>query len=656
MQETPAIVKSIGRLWMLLIVFALLFTNEWLFLATKLSFLSGFSIMEKVWIWFFALSGLLLTLTLAVLLVGLVLENIVVGGVKIFRLLISIITSFLITLLILLMVDNFIYTLFDIGLKVMTLSQRRIISFLVLLVWIIIFRRNLTTQNQGTYFSFLNKVRGRTAGISALVALVLFITLVTQFSHSYPQVINEESEEIYRPNIVIIGIDALESAHMSVYGYDHDTTPFLLEKQNEFLIAENSFTNNTVSFGAIGALLTGKYATTTRMYFAPEVMLGNNRYEHFPGLLQKHGYHSLDMSLRWYSDPKDMNLLNAFNKANFRTIYPCVGGLGIEYLCSRFSKPVLLIEQVFDRVIEKLALLNPINTTSLVDNIRRPNEASRYIPHNDNMKLLRVGQPRHYYHEDDARIEEAFSFMNSAGNRPFFVNLHLMSTHGPVYLSRETYFSKGLGQTSEWQKEFYDDSILRMDADIRDIFEHLEDSGLLENTILVITSDHGKNHNASVRLPLMIRFPSLTNTGKVAANTGRIDVAPTLLDFMKWEIPRWMEGRSLLASVDIELDERPLFSAVPAAMITRSGDHWVQHQPLPPFYSLGGVQVIYCNQVFGWALTENVWGLSIIEGHTKPCEQVDIRSPEEFQTMIKQHLADRGYETDSLKNSKQATH
>jgi hypothetical protein len=133
------LVQRLGTPFLLL---GLLLTNEWLFLSTKLSFLSSFSMMEKVWIWIVALTAVLLVMSLIVLLLGMTLENIIPGGSFIFRLIISLSTSFLLTLLTLLMIDNFTYTIFDVGLKVLELSQRRILSFLIFLFFIAIFRHN----------------------------------------------------------------------------------------------------------------------------------------------------------------------------------------------------------------------------------------------------------------------------------------------------------------------------------------------------------------------------------------------------------------------------------------------------------------------------------------------------------------------------------
>jgi len=156
-------------------------------------------------------------------------------------------------------------------------------------------------------------------------------------------------------NIIIIGIDGLEADHMSVYGYQRNTTPFLETRHSEFLISENSFTNHSPSYGSIGSLLTGKYPTTTRLIFPPDVLTGEDQFNHLPGVLHAAGYRSLDMSLRWYADPVDMNIRCGFDFSNFRAVSNCDDSLtATAQLQLQFDLPFLLIEQIRDRVMERL--------------------------------------------------------------------------------------------------------------------------------------------------------------------------------------------------------------------------------------------------------------------------------------------------------------
>jgi hypothetical protein len=92
----------------------------------------------------------------------------------------------------------------------------------------------------------------------------------------------------------------------------------------------------------------------------------------------------------------------------------------------------------------------------------------------------------------------------------------------------------------------YDNAIRDFDAQVERVFGYLEARSLLDNTIIVLTSDHGARWSMRPRLPLVFLFPEQDRSTRIAANVQLIDIAPTLLDFIGHGVPRWMEGKSLL--------------------------------------------------------------------------------------------------------------
>jgi len=103
--------------------------------------------------------------------------------------------------------------------------------------------------------------------------------------------------------------------------------------------------------------------------------------------------------------------------------------------------------------------------------------------------------------------------------------------------------------------------VQRFDSLVASAIEVLEEYGELENTIIVVTGDHGmpfprcksNNYDSGARIPLAVRW------GKGVKNPGRVlddfisttDLAPTFLDLAGVEIPELMTGQSftnLLAS------------------------------------------------------------------------------------------------------------
>ena len=100
----------------------------------------------------------------------------------------------------------------------------------------------------------------------------------------------------------------------------------------------------------------------------------------------------------------------------------------------------------------------------------------------------------------------------------------------------------------------------QLDAALGDLFAGMEERGLLENTIVVFTSDHGDNlgehgefykgnmYEGSVRVPLMVYWPGKKLKGRkvISDNVSHVDLVPTLLEAAGIEAPEYMAGKNML--------------------------------------------------------------------------------------------------------------
>ncbi|MFK7754029.1 MAG: sulfatase-like hydrolase/transferase [Sedimentitalea sp.] len=103
--------------------------------------------------------------------------------------------------------------------------------------------------------------------------------------------------------------------------------------------------------------------------------------------------------------------------------------------------------------------------------------------------------------------------------------------------------------------------ITEVDHHIGRIIAFLKDTGQYDNTLLIVTSDHGEMlgdhhcwskfsvHDAAYHTPLIIRQPgNQDRAGAVVTQpVETIDITPTILDWVGQDIPNSMDGRSLLA-------------------------------------------------------------------------------------------------------------
>ena len=91
-------------------------------------------------------------------------------------------------------------------------------------------------------------------------------------------------------------------------------------------------------------------------------------------------------------------------------------------------------------------------------------------------------------------------------------------------------------------RRWYDEYILYVDSEFARLYHHLEENGILENTWLVLTADHGEmfergitGHQAPpmfqplVRIPLVIFAPGQESRVDIYERTNAIDVLPTLM-------------------------------------------------------------------------------------------------------------------------------
>jgi arylsulfatase A-like enzyme len=140
----------------------------------------------------------------------------------------------------------------------------------------------------------------------------------------------------------------------------------------------------------------------------------------------------------------------------------------------------------------------------------------------------------------------------------------------------------------------YDAEILSVDRTLGWFIEQLKAMGRFNNTIIIVTSDHGEEfgehdkvgwhshtlYNELLRVPLIIYAPGL----KPEVRDNRvmsIDIAPTILKMLQLEIPENFEGQSLALEHEYSISERDHGEPVPFAIQTKEMKYyWTRHHHL----------------------------------------------------------------------------
>lgn len=521
-----------------------------------------------------------------------------------------------------LMVDNFTLTVLGWGIR--HVEATGLLGYQVLLVSIAMAVYYQTWQAEQ---AVSRHGLGRPLGVAcaALVSITLVGTVYLEtrkISDAAPVAPHLKSGAL--PNILLIVGDGVETEHMSLYGYDRDTTPHLRKLAERSLLCENNFPNAGPSAASVASILTGKLPTETRLIYPPDILRGTDAYQHLPAILKTLGYRSANIGLRYYADAYDLNMRHSFDWANDRDLKDFLLPESLIRLIGQGA--TYFLTRIRDRIESRL--LHVFGVEQMSDAFDQLVQA----PY----------QPR----GDSGRIVQLWQWLDEGeGEGPFFVYFHLLGTHGPKFRPVRRVFSEGETQDRPWMKDFYDDAILQFDSNVNTVLQGLAERKLLQDTIVVITSDHGLRHTSRQRVPLMFLVPTDHRRRRVSSNTQNLDIAPTLLGYLGVDRPGWMRGQSLTAKdpnpgrAIFTVDRIHGHGVVVRSQITSS--HIV-----PPFFSLGSVSLIRCDSVFEYQLRKNVVFVSKVKGHTRPCP--DGPSPAAAMQQIVDHLDRHDYDTSSL--------
>jgi len=153
----------------------------------------------------------------------------------------------------------------------------------------------------------------------------------------------------------------------------------------------------------------------------------------------------------------------------------------------------------------------------------------------------------------DEVIAEAKSWIESRQGRPFFAWVHLYDPHAPY--NPPAPFDRYPAAPYRGEVEY-------CDRVLGDFFDFLRKTGILDRSLVVVTSDHGEGlgehgedehgffvYESTVRVPLILRSPFGFPVKRVPDLVELVDVAPTILDALEIPKPSESQGESLLPFV-----------------------------------------------------------------------------------------------------------
>ena len=383
--------------------------------------------------------------------------------------------------------------------------------------------------------------------------------------------IQGQAESAAGPNILVVVFDAFSAAHLSMFGYQRETTPHLNRLAQRATVFHRHYAGGNYTSPGTATLLTGLYPWNHRclqLYgHVLESVAPNNVFNLLPDNYYKVAY---------THNPLAHSLLTQF-------------GNRIDQLPPR--EALSLSDALWSDTLFPKDYPIAIHAEKVLDGQSRPSSAPffRFFQFLDtradvrrNKRELAKEFPRGVPNspfDSDFILEDAIDWvseLSTSMDNPYFAYIHLFPPHSPYNTRREfvdifndgwnappkeanAFFSKGAPEEQlAYKRQRYDEFIAYVDAEFARLFDQLERSGALDNTYLVLTSDHGElfergltGHSGMslydpvVHVPLMVWKPGQTERVDVTERTSAVDILPTLLHLTGQPIPDLCEGMVL---------------------------------------------------------------------------------------------------------------
>lgn len=388
----------------------------------------------------------------------------------------------------------------------------------------------------------LRRLHGLWTGL--LVAGLLLVSVLV-VSLSQAKMLAAAPSAAARPNIVFIVVDALRPDHMSAYGYDRPTTPnvqqYLAEKGVRF---EEATTPSSWTYPSNAAMLTGRMPSRLRVDWA-------------------------DHSSAVGEDK--MMLAEYLHNAGYQT----VGFVDNFYLESRFGMGQGFDHYERSRGDERAAALNQLAFNWL--------DAAWAGPGNGQPLFLFI-----YYYDphtwyDPPPPYDTLYDPSYAGTLTAEVYQHGQAVVAGTIVptERDIFHLKAL----------YDGEITYWDYHLGQLFERLETEGILDESLVILTSDHGQMfgehgkwvHRNSLyeevlRVPLLISLPGVLPERQVIATpVTTADLTPTILDLIDLPVPSGMDGKNLVPLMlgQTTMPGRTIYAEMEGEPRPDSPGHWI---------------------------------------------------------------------------------
>ena len=379
------------------------------------------------------------------------------------------------------------------------------------------------------------------------------------------------------PNVLLLVFDALSARDMSLFGYPRQTTPNLEAFANKATVYHRHHAAGSFTTSGVASILTSVYPWMHRaLHIHGTPMLEFSNQNIFSALQAR--YHTFAFT----HNPLVEILLNCFNNHIDQLERASEHGIFFDSWMEKLPNEDFAAAYEAEMALFRNNHVFPSGSLflSTVDGLRRK------LVENNLLKANQVEYPyglpvilgRDLVGFIYFKLEDTFDWLiqqMKSTSQPYFGYVHVMPPHDPFRPRREfvgqfkdgwepvtkpKHWSAGAASDEETNnlRRQYDEFILYTDAEFGRFISRLEQNGALDNTILVVTSDHGEMferglhyhqmptlYEPHVHIPLLIHMPGQQQRQDIYTNTSAVDLLPTLCKLSGMELPSWSEGQVL---------------------------------------------------------------------------------------------------------------
>jgi arylsulfatase A-like enzyme len=325
-----------------------------------------------------------------------------------------------------------------------------------------------------------------------------------------------------RPNVIYLMIDTLRADYLSCYGYPQPISPRIDQLAAAGVRFHNHFAQASWTKPCVACQLTSMYPSSHRAVNKVDRL--PDGVTSLPETLARHGYAAAGFAA-------NANIAPLFNFGQ--------GFHAYEYLA-----PTALF-----------GASESASQLAVYQGLRLANE--RFVSSAKSVY--------NFYYPAEAINQRAFDWMRRHLDQRFFLFLHYMDPHDPYF--EHPYNGYGIARVgtpnppadmAEEVKRLYVGEIAYLDRQLGELFDWLKQQGIYDNTLIVLTSDHGEEfhehggwwhgltlYEEQIRVPLILKLPdrAAQRPGTVDDHLAQsIDIAPTVLGLLGLDRPADMQG------------------------------------------------------------------------------------------------------------------